>query len=97
MSLPFDPDWMVHPGATLGEWIECMEAQGSTHVRERVASYVGGESVLGGLLAGTEPLTPYLALRLEEATCVAASFWVEYESRFRHGVAAGKHWSGAEA
>lgn len=51
---------------------------------------------LAGLLAGTEPITSIVSLRLQEMTGVGAMFWLALEHNFREGLAAGKKWSGAD-
>lgn len=87
---PFDPDWVVHPGATLGEWFTAM---GLPH---SVATLYGiPPRTLSRLLRGKQKITPTIAQKLCNLTHVGAPFWLAYEHNFRVGLAAGKHWDGA--
>jgi len=85
---PFDPDWVVHPGATLREWFEDVGLPLS--VAEEL--YGISERTLGMIFRGTKPITPALAQKLCNLTQIGAPFWLAYEHNFRVGLAAGKHW-----
>jgi plasmid maintenance system antidote protein VapI len=86
-KLTFDPDYVVHPGATLREWFEAMGLPFS------VAGLYGiSERTLQMIFRGTKPITPPLAQKLCNLTHVGAPFWLAYEHNFRVGLAAGKHW-----
>lgn len=86
----FDPDWVVAPGETLGEWFE---DNGLPH---SVAQQYGiSERTLRGVLRGTMKITPPLAQKLCNLTHVGAPFWLALEHNFRVGLAAGKKWNRA--
>lgn len=83
----FDPDWVVHPGATLKDWFEEMGVPLS------VATHYGiTERTLKRLFEGKQRITPTLAQRLCDLTHVGAPFWLALEHNFRVGLAAGKRW-----
>lgn len=87
MALTFDPDWVVHPGATLADWFNEMR------LPFVVAEQYGiSQRTLKRILAGTQPITPKMAQRLCNLTHVGAPFWLALEHNFRVGLAAGKHW-----
>lgn len=85
----FAPDWTVHPGATLREW---RDEQGldpdpaAARCGLNVTDYLAIEE-------GTVELNPLMALCLETGTGVSADFWLNYEAKFREGLAAGKAWT----
>jgi plasmid maintenance system antidote protein VapI len=83
----FDPDWVVHPGATLREWFE------ENGLPLRTARRYGiDRSTLNGLFDGSVEIDEELAQRLSDLTGVNPRFWLAYEHNFRVGLAAGKHW-----
>ena len=86
MSYPYDPDYVVAPGATLEEWLKW------SHVPQSVATRVYGipKAVLEGILAGEEPITIDLAKKLDAFTHIPAHFWLDLEHNYRVGLAAGK-------
>jgi plasmid maintenance system antidote protein VapI len=88
-ELPFDPDWVVHPGATLREW---REEQGLTVEKAAVRCLLtpttyelieAGEMTYGAAVAG----------RLAYGTGSPMDFWLNRERTFREGLAAGKTWT----
>lgn len=78
----FDPDWTVHPGATLLEWM----------VEDLAVRMQTSPPVIEGLLKGTESLTPELAGKLQTATGISFRFWSGLERQFREDLAANKRW-----
>jgi len=87
MSYPFDPDWVVHPGATLREWFAEI---GLPH---SVAQLHGiDKGTLNGIFDGSQKISPALAQKLCNLTHVGAPFWLAYDHNFRVGRAAGKQW-----
>lgn len=76
---PFDPDWRVAPGETIRE---VMEERGIDRydLAHRMRSR---RDVVDGLLAGTEPLTLELAVKLEKALGISRHFWVAHEDLYR--------------
>lgn len=83
----FDPDWVVHPGATLREWFDDVGLPLS------VGKLYGlDERTLHRLFDGRQKITPTIAQRLCNLTHIGAPFWLAYEHNFRVGLAAGKHW-----
>lgn len=88
-TYPFDPDYVVHPGASLREWFD------STRLPLSIAWNIYGidKEDLDGIFEGTEPITPDLARRLMNLTSISARFWLSFEHNFRVGLAAGKHWA----
>lgn len=84
----FNPDWVVHPGATLSD---CMEEKGLDAADVFDAGLTQTE--LRGLYAGTLDLTPEIAGKLHALTGVSVDFWLSMERVFREGLAAGKTWT----
>lgn len=87
-TYPFDPDWVVHPGATLADWMK------EAGLPKRVAYVLSGltSEELDGVLDGTVAITEQIADKLARLTFISAKFWLGYEHNFRVGLAAGKHW-----
>lgn len=89
-SKPFDPDWVIHPGATLADWIQ-ENVLGNPML---AAAHAGlNEDEIKGILAGELEIDRERALRLAEMTSVSADFWLALEKNFRDGLAAGKTWT----
>jgi len=87
VSYPFDPDWVVHPGATLREWFAEIGLPLS------VAGLYGiDERTLKRLFAGKQKISPALAQKLCNLTQIGAPFWLAYDHNFRVGLASGKQW-----
>lgn len=86
MSDEFDPDWTIAPGETLREWIE------EHGLSARVAAKTAGldREVFERLLVGDEPLTEDIAVRLTGLTTVPASFWLNFERRYRDDLGRGR-------
>lgn len=86
MTYPFDPDWVVRPGATLQEWMDerhlnLGDVAGSTGLRAMTVY---------GILHGTVEITPAVAEALERVTGISARMWLNLERNYRTGLAAGK-------
>lgn len=86
---PFNPDWTVHPGATLADW---MEEQGKTVADVALACSLTPVEVRG-ILSGTAHVSTVKACKLQQGTGVDAQFWLRYERRFREDLAGGKRWT----
>ncbi len=88
-AFPFDPDWVVEPGATLREWRESnhlsIPAAATACAGMPVALYKRIET-------GGERITEDIAKGLEWGTRIPASLWLNLERAFRAGLAAGKTW-----
>lgn len=84
-----DRDWVVHPGATLGEWMD----ERGVSIGELADQTRLSPTRIERLLAGHAPLTPVVAAKLQVATGISGQFWLNYETGFRKGLAAGKKWS----
>lgn len=82
-----EPNWTVAPGDYLQEWIED-NALEVGEVAERLGLHC--VFVLTYLLEARIPVTPALAVRLEQLTGVAAGVWLRYEESYREGLRAGK-------
>lgn len=86
----FDPDWVVAPGETLREWRE------ENGLGIKAASTACGhlsERTYKRIEAGTQPISPALAARLEYGTSIPVYLWLNLERAFRAGLAAGKVWT----
>jgi len=78
MSTVFEPNYVVHPGETLAEWIE---EDGMTQVE--LATRIGiSEKALSQILNGVAPITPETALSLEFVTKVPARTWNSLQALF---------------
>lgn len=86
--IPFEPDWVVHPGATLDDW---MKTQGTPWMDAKKRGIA--PVVLYRLLVGEEAIDDPMAERLFRYTGISAAFWVNSEQIFRDGLAAGKAWT----
>lgn len=87
-AIPFDPDWVVHPGATLREW---RKEKGLTIAQAAALCVVTPEhfeEIERGLVAYGEAD----AARLAHGTGSTREFWMNRERTFREGLAAGKTW-----
>ena len=86
----FDPDWVVHPGEVLQEWLEY------TKLPRTVATKLHGftDEEFDGLLDGSVEITEEVARKLKNLTDIGMPFWLAFEHNFRVGLAAGKHWIG---
>lgn len=86
----FDPDWVIHPGATLREWREengLGESSAATCCgRMPVEQYREIE-------AGKRKITRPIAAALEHGTQIPASLWLNLERTFRTGLKLGKTWT----
>lgn len=88
-DLPFNPDWVVHPGGTLREWRE------ENHLPPSAAAIACARMPLAlyeGIEAGVEPITKTIAVALAHGTSIPATLWLNLERIFRAGLAAGKRW-----
>ncbi len=78
---PFNPDYIIHPGETLREWID--EHNDSIPAFARRAGLP--EQDLRNLLAGKAGITDKIARKLEFATGIPERFWIrlqwDYERR----------------
>lgn len=86
MSRPFDPDWVVRPGATLREWRDehrLTIAQAALRCGMLATTFEGIER-------GLASITPNLARGLAMGTGVSAEFWLARERDYRDGLARGK-------
>jgi plasmid maintenance system antidote protein VapI len=90
-SARFDPDWCIHPGGTLRDW---MEENGVPSARI-VASCCRDleERDVQGVLDGKRKITGPLAAKLQVATGIPAQLWLNLEKAFRQGLAEGKTWT----
>lgn len=85
----FDPDWCIHPGATLRDWREenglPTKAAATACARMPVEMYERIE-------AGEQKITDEIAAALAHGTGITASLWRNLERNFRAGLKAGKTW-----
>jgi plasmid maintenance system antidote protein VapI len=84
--IPFDPDWVVSPGAMLKEWAEDHDLDpraAAERVNLGIAAYLDLE-------AGTLLLTEEIAEDLERGTDIKAEMWLAMERIYRDGLAEGK-------
>lgn len=79
---PFDPNWIMHPGAVV------LGAMCETFVKGTTLD----PDVLENFVSGTQVLTDEIKEVLVKKTGVSAEFWENYERIFREGLAAGKTW-----
>lgn len=88
MTFPYEPNYVVHPGAVLADWFEV------NGVPKRVAwnLYRIPKDVLEGIIAGEVPITADIAQKLCNLTLVSVSFWLAMEHNFREGLKAGLEW-----
>lgn len=89
-ATPFNPDWCVHPGATLQDWMDEMK------LSPRVVAGLMKLEVadVEDLVAGKMELDEDVARRLWNATQIPTAFWLKREQHFRTALAEGKIWSG---
>lgn len=83
----WDPDWTVAPGEALREWMD----ERSLTVAQ-LATRCGNMPVasMRRILAGEEPIDYAVAYMLELGTKIDRGFWLNYERRYREGLARGK-------
>jgi plasmid maintenance system antidote protein VapI len=86
-SEPFDPDWTIAPGVTLREWREENKLPASAAAtccgRMPLAMYEAIES-------GKRKITDQIAEALAHGTGIPASFWLNFERRYRADLKAGR-------
>lgn len=85
--MTFDPDWVVAPGGTLAESL----VQWGLSVRMGARLLDMHEFQLEAILAGKDPITHSIALRLQALFGTSAEFWMNLERNYRDGLAQGKH------
>lgn len=74
----FDPPWAVHPGEVLKE---CLEEAAMTQVE--LARLCGvSQKHVSEIVNGKAGIGPDMALRLEDVTRVAATFWVRMQAGY---------------
>lgn len=93
MTTTFDPDWVVHPGATLDDWMDEHERPWYTLCLADGPGCIPARTVYR-VLFGEEPIDRDLAERLHLRTGISTDLWLNLEKTFRAGLAAGKHWDG---
>ena len=75
----YRPNYATPPGATLAETLECAGVS-----QDELAKRTGlSVARLRGLIAGDAPLTPEIAVLLEEATGTPARLWNRLEANYR--------------
>jgi plasmid maintenance system antidote protein VapI len=90
MTYEFDPDWTIHPGATLRNWRE------ENGLPTKAAATVCGRMPLTlyeRVEAGKYRITKPIADALAHGTGIPASFWLHYERRFGTDLKAGRKWT----
>jgi plasmid maintenance system antidote protein VapI len=88
-TYPYDPNYVVHPGAVLQEWFD------DNRLPHKIAIRLYGftDEELAGVLDGSLSITPELAAKLRNLTGIGMPFWFAMDHNFRVGLAAGKHWT----
>jgi addiction module HigA family antidote len=76
---PYNPDYAVAPGETVRETMECL---GLTQ-REFAMRLGTSVQTLNRIFRGTQRITEEMANKLERVTGTPASFWNNFESRYR--------------
>lgn len=91
---PFDPDWTVHPGATLRDWMEENGfVQGDRLLIRPLATACSMESEqLQGIVDGKRRIGTVAACKLAAGTGIPARLWLNLERQHRARLAAGKTW-----
>lgn len=86
MFADWNPDWTLAPGALLRDWAD------ENHLPHSVAARVCGmwPSLFRGILTGSVPITEPIAAALNRGTGITASFWLNYERRYRADLKAGR-------
>lgn len=84
MKYKFEPDWRVPPGFTLREF---MEEYNWTLTFVADALEVSNQWV-EEFLVGDQPITPSIALKLENLTNVVADFWIRLQSAYNKPLSA---------
>lgn len=82
----WSPDWVLAPGEVLYDYLD--ESGSSVATLERATGLP--PTVVAGILDGTTAITEEIAEALHAATKLSAVFWMNLESAYREGVAAGK-------
>lgn len=88
-DLPFDPDYVVHPGATVRAW---RKEQGLS-IAEAAERCAMTPERFEEIERGLVELHGMDAYRLSQGTGSPQSFWLERERQFREGLAKGKTWT----
>ena len=83
-------DWTIHPGATLRDWREenGLSARGMATICGRMPV-----EMYERIEAGKRKITKVIADALAHGTGIPASFWLNYERRFRADLKAGRKWT----
>jgi hypothetical protein len=95
--IPFNPDYVIAPEATLREWMNAHAV--TAHLLARLCTGPDGNDITARLrledVLSRKPLGPGHAEALERGTGIPAAFWLEAERLYRDGLAAGKpDWTG---
>lgn len=78
----YHPDVHSAPGETLLETIEALNISPAN-----LAQQIGqSEDTITGIIQGEGHLTPEIALQLERALGIPASFWNNYEQNYRQSL-----------
>lgn len=79
----FQPDWIVPPGATLGEWLE-ETSMSQAELAERLSM---SPKAVNQIVRGHAPISHTTALKLESVTNVPARLWNQLETNYQEDVA----------
>ena len=79
-TFPYEPDYVVHPGAMLQEWLEAQVPRPELSID------------IDGIIAGDTIIDEDLANQLARMTQISAVMWLNMEHNFRAGLAAGLTW-----
>lgn len=86
-EFPFDPDYVIAPGATLQDWID-ETGLPISHVARACKLEV---KELAAVIHGKRWISTVIAAKLSQGTGIPARFWLALEHNYRVGLAAGKH------
>lgn len=69
----------IPPGETLEETLEYLRmSRSSFYVKTEIRL-----TTLDGIIEGTEPITPIIAIKLQKALGVSAGFWLRLENNYQ--------------
>lgn len=86
-NLPFDPDWVIAPGATLRDWRE------ENRLGPKAAATACArmpQDLYEAIEKGNRRITRTIAEALAHGTGIPASLWLNLERNYRAGLKAGK-------
>ena len=85
---PFDPDWCVHPGATVNDIL----LEKKITLQEFAESMNVSWDEAQNILSGAKELSEDLCIKLSHHVGSSPGFWINREAQFRKGLRDGLAW-----